>query len=161
MQLKNELNRAIPGVEVHAEHFPPGAFKMALSYAVTGLQMVLMVGAFGGQQAVEAVGGTPLADVLVAVQENKMSYLGGAWFIGNIVSTSILKTGAFEVQLRSQDGSPHDAVTVWSGIERGGRTPNTMQEMHDILDALRSTMREARSTAALDKGEPEPELEAF
>jgi hypothetical protein len=159
MQLKNELDQAMPGVEVHAEHFPPGPFKTALSYAVTGCQMLLMVGAFGGQQAIEAVSGTPAADVLVAVQENKMSYMGGAWFMGNIVSTSILKTGAFEVQLRSQDGSPHDAVTVWSGIERGGRTPNTMQEIQDILNALRSTMREAQSSPALDaKAEDEPAL---
>ena len=154
----------MPGVEVHAEHYPPGAFKTALSYAVTGCQMILMVGAFGGQPALEVVQGTPLSDLLSAVQENKMGYLGGAWFVGNIISTSILKTGAFEVQLRSEDGSPRDAVTVWSGIERGGRTPNTMQEFKDILDALRSTMREAKTRAPeLDgglSGEPE-QLEAF
>lgn len=125
--------------------------KTALAHTVTGFQMLLMVGAFGGQQVAEAVRGTPFAPAHAALQDNKMGYLGGAWFVGNIVSTSILKTGAFEVQLRSEDGSPHDAVTVWSGIERGGRTPNTMQEMYDILHGLKRTMKEA--------AEPIPSLE--
>ena len=40
-QLKKELNHVLPGVEVDAEHFPPGAVKTALSYAVTGCRMVL------------------------------------------------------------------------------------------------------------------------
>jgi hypothetical protein len=82
----------------------------------------------------DSLDGTPLQEPLQWSQANKMAGGGIAWFFGSSFSASLLKTGAFEVTVRADD----DSITVWSGIARGGRPPQTMNEMNDIIDALRS-----------------------
>ena len=77
-----------------------------------------------------------------------MQFVGISWFLGSSVSASVLKTGAFEVQVRSRDGGgAGEAATVWSGIAHGGRPPQTIQEMHDILEALRTAVHDGATAA--------------
>ena len=106
-----------------------------LASGVTLVQYAIMAAALGGDYAVNMVVGTPLADYVTSIQSNKFGSLGGAWFVGSSLGASLQKTGAFEVQIRD---SADEAVTVWSGIARGGRPPATQEEMVDIIDALRA-----------------------
>ena len=128
------LDRTLPGVPISAEHYPPSLAASAVSGVLTLVQWTTLFGAFGGQAARSFVEGTPLSELVVTIQENRLAAAGGAWFLLSSLSASMLKTGAFEVEVRDE----HGAVTVWSGIKRGGRPPATMQEMHAILDALRA-----------------------
>lgn len=128
------LEKALPGVSISAEHYPPSMVGRLASSVVTMAQWAVILCAFGGQTASGFAAGTPAAALVHGIQENKLAAAGGAWFVGSSLSASVLKTGAFEVQIR---GAGED-FTVWSGMARGGRPPNTMQEMHGIVDALRT-----------------------
>jgi len=68
----------------------------------------------------------------------------------------MLKTGAFEVQVRSLDGPPSESATVWSGIAHGGRPPATVQEMQEILTALQEAVDEGRAAAGELEGGGRP-----
>jgi len=135
----------MPGVEVAAQHYPPGALKQAFSGLVTLAQWSVILASFSGESVAAAVAGTPLLDAVKYCQENKMMAGGGAWFVGSSVSASLLKTGAFEVTV--QGGEGEEPVTVWSGKARGGRPPKTHAELQDIVDALRAVGVGASSDA--------------
>lgn len=145
MQLRNELSRELPGVEISAEHYPPGATQQMLSSLISVAQWAVIIGALSGQSGIDAVSGTPLAAPLAHVQENKMAMVGISWFMGSSISASLLKTGAFEVQVRSTEDSGKERATLWSGIEHGGRPPMTVQEMFEIRDTLLSTLKRGES----------------
>ena len=148
MQLRDQLSRSLPGIEIHAESFPPTAMQQATASCISMVQWAVVLGAFGGQVARDAVAGSAFAEPLQSIQENKMQFVGMSWFLGSSISASVLKTGAFEVQVRSRDGGgPGEAATVWSGIAHGGRPPASVQEMHDILDALRSAVNDGAAAA--------------
>ena len=114
------LQTTMPGVKIHAEHYPPGTMNRMFSTLVSAAQYGVIFGAMLGQTASDAVAGTPLATPLAYVQQNKLQACGFAWFMGSSLSTSMLKTGAFEVQIRDGVDEP---ITVWSGLKRGGRPP--------------------------------------
>jgi len=140
VQIRNELAASLPGVEVAALHYPPPLHKRVLSSLVTVVQYSVIGGAMAGTSISGALAGTPFAAAvagpLATLQENKLPAIGGAWFVGSSVASSLLKTGAFEVELRDDADT---SKVVWSGIARGGRPPMTQQEMYDILHALRSS----------------------
>lgn len=135
MQLKEVLQRSMPGVRVDAAHYPPGGAKQGLSSLVTIVQWSVILATMGGEMAVNAVAGTPLQPTVLSMQANKMAAAGGAWFLGSSVSASLLKTGAFEVTVTG-DGDRGEAVTVWSGRARGGRPPQTQEELDEIGETL-------------------------
>ena len=147
MQLREQLERTMPGVKVSAEHYPPSSFATTLSGVITATQWAVIFCAFAGQTAEQMAVGTPFSPAVRAIQENRLSFAGGAWFVGSSLSASMLKTGAFEVTIRDAEGSD---TTVWSGIKRGGRPPATMNEMQAIIDSLRM--------AGVGRPAPEPAL---
>jgi hypothetical protein len=104
------------------------------SSVVSVAQWSVVLCALGGQSALQFAAGTPLVPLIANIQENKMASAGGAWFVGSSLAASMVKTGAFEVVVRDDEGP----ITVWSGIQRGGRPPNSMQEMSSIVEALRT-----------------------
>jgi len=127
----------MPGVRVDAAHYPPDGTSRALSSLVSVVQWSVILATMGGEMAVNAVAGTPLQPTVQSMQANKMAAAGGAWFFGSSVSASLLKTGAFEVTVTG-DGEHSEAITVWSGRARGGRPPQTHEELDDIVEALRA-----------------------
>ena len=154
------LSSNLPGVRVTAEHYPPSYGATVASSFITAAQWAVILGAFGGASLAEMAAGTPLAAPLAYVQENRMSSVGMAWFMGGSLSASMLKTGAFEVQVRGGGEAPY---TVWSGIKRGGRPPATMQEMHEIIQALRlagAGRRAPSPTSPMSRDDDEAAAEA-
>ena len=129
----------MPGVPISAVHAAPPLHKQVLSSLVTVAQIAVIGGALGGEAIVPSLRGTAaggLVAPLEALQQNKMAACGAAWFIGSAFSASLLKTGAFEVEVHGPEGDSAEAKTVWSGIARGGRPPMSQSEMHDIMHAL-------------------------
>ena len=136
MQLKEALERSLPGVSIQAMHYPPSLLKQSLSSLVTVAQWAVIIAAMGGSYVSDAVTDTPFQEAVDGLQQNKLPACGMAWFLGGSLSRSMLKYGAFDVELRDDD----DAVrTVWSGIERGGRPPMSQEEMMDILHAVKAS----------------------
>ena len=134
MQLRDMLQRTLPEIKITPVQHPPSFLASTLSKLVTVAQFATIFGALGGDAAMQAVAGTVLHEPLLAIQQNKLPAAAGAWFVGSSISASIVKTGAFEVQIHDDVGEP---VTVWSGIKHGGRPPASMSEMQDILQSLR------------------------
>ena len=86
------LERSLPAhVKITAEHSPPSHAATLMSGLLTAAQWSVILAAFGGQSAVDFVGGTPLAPLCQAIQENRMAAAGGAWFFGSSLSASMLK----------------------------------------------------------------------
>ena len=134
------LGQSLPGVRVSAEHYPPSTAAMAASAFVSGVRWLVLLAAIGGDKAVEVAAGleiTPLTEFVQVVQQNKMAFGGGAWFLGSSLSQSLLKSGAFEVLIRGGGGEEEGDINVWSGLKRGGRPPQTYDEMNAIIDSLK------------------------
>ena len=95
------LHRSLPGhVKITAEHYPPSHAATLMSGLLTAAQWSVILAAFGGQSAVSFVGGTPLAPLCQAIQENRMAAAGGAWFLGSSLSASMLKVCSASVAPR-------------------------------------------------------------
>eukprot|EP00386_Alphamonas_edax_P003756 GDKI01011344.1.p2 GENE.GDKI01011344.1~~GDKI01011344.1.p2 ORF type:complete len:108 (+),score=28.56 GDKI01011344.1:465-788(+) len=67
-----------------------------LSSVVQVLQMGLLVCVFAGKWVCESMG-VPAPEFINTMNENKMSYAFGIWFLGNIIMSQCMSTKAFEI----------------------------------------------------------------
>lgn len=129
----------MPGVPVSAVHAAPPFHKQVLSSLVTVAQFAVIGAALGGSSVSAALAGTGAQGLIESLQENKMAACAGAWFMGSAFAASLLKTGAFEVEVHGAEGDGAKPKTIWSGIARGGRPPMSQQEMLDIMHGLKES----------------------
>ena len=86
------LHQTMPNVQVVPEHYPPSMMAQGLSTLVSVAQWAVILGAFGGATATDYVAGTPLASLVATIQENKMPYVGGAWFFAHLRDISTARS---------------------------------------------------------------------
>mmetsp|Transcript_33827 Transcript_33827/g.55852 ORF Transcript_33827/g.55852 Transcript_33827/m.55852 type:complete len:141 (+) Transcript_33827:296-718(+) len=131
------------------EVYPPSIGLSLLSRAVTALQFAVIGTAMGGEAVIKY---TPVPrDFVDKIQSNKWAAVAGAWFIGSSFSSSLLKTGAFEVRL--------DGTLVWSGLAKG-HPPNNPAEVLAALELAGlkrpQSSRDSSRDAATSEDNPEP-----
>lgn len=124
MQLGRALKQAYPHVEYRGEDHPPAPLQLFLSRAVTAAQWMVFAAAVFGESLEAPLG--LRAGALKPLVEQKMPVALGSFFVGSTLSSSLVKSSAFEVTLNGQ--------LVWSGLEQG-RPP---QNIGEVLSALES-----------------------
>mmetsp|Transcript_10882 Transcript_10882/g.19933 ORF Transcript_10882/g.19933 Transcript_10882/m.19933 type:complete len:123 (+) Transcript_10882:262-630(+) len=118
-------------MEVVGIPFDPGMLKLAMSRTVSVAQMVLILLLICGQQVYSFLGLPPPA-FHGTLEAYKWQVGPGAWFVGNIVSSTLLNTGAFEIFYHERE--------VFSKMKQG-RMP-TKREILDTLSKLESDLDE-------------------
>jgi len=117
--------RAEENLEVRGAEYPPGDDKVMYAQMVFYLQMVLWALVFFGENVLEAMK-VSMPPFITMMKDNKFASFMLIWLVGNMVQSSLLSTGAFEIH--------HGEALIWSSLEEK-RLPN----MGDLLHAFKKT----------------------
>mmetsp|Transcript_24668 Transcript_24668/g.57277 ORF Transcript_24668/g.57277 Transcript_24668/m.57277 type:complete len:135 (-) Transcript_24668:104-508(-) len=118
-------SRALETLEVRGAEYPPPPDKLWAAQAVFYLQIAVFVFIFCGESFFSAMKmATPT--IFTQVKENTFASFMLVWLVGNMVQSSLLSTGAFEIQ--------HGDQLIWSSLE-AKRLPN----MADLIQAFQKT----------------------
>lgn len=130
MQVKQLLEQAFPGMRVVGSNYPLSVAQQLASQAVGALQMGGFGLVFFGEKLFEAAGLAAPPGWYGQVAQNKPTAALGVWLVGNMVSSSVGSTGAFEVYF--------DGRLVFSKLAtKRMPTPQDFQVLaQDIADAL-------------------------
>lgn len=117
--------RALETLEVRGAEYPPPEEKVRYAQLVFYIQMLLFGIVFFSEQLLDAtkVPAPVVSQILGAMKENKFAVFMFVWLAGNLVQTSLISTGAFEIQKGNK--------LIWSSLEQK-RLPN----MNDIVEAF-------------------------
>ena len=85
-------------------NYPPLPQNQAMAHLARAAQMGTIAAAIFGKQAFASMG-WPVPPLLQQMDEGKWGVSGFAWFVGNMVQQSLLKTGAFEIYVDGQQVS--------------------------------------------------------
>lgn len=96
MQLKQAVEGSFPGIEVHGGNYPVSATKARLAQLVTIVKFSIIGIMMFGDKLFPMLGMQP-PDMYEQVQDKKFAVGMAAWFFGNMASSSLSNTGAFEV----------------------------------------------------------------
>lgn len=122
MQVNQLIRQHFPGTEVVGSNYPPYALNVALSKVVSFATMGAVATAIFGDKIFEMLG-MPTPELAAQMQQNKMGSCMGAWFLGNILHTNLLNTGAFEIY--------YDGKLVFSKLKEN-RLPNIPEILQGI-----------------------------
>mmetsp|Transcript_65280 Transcript_65280/g.147294 ORF Transcript_65280/g.147294 Transcript_65280/m.147294 type:complete len:135 (-) Transcript_65280:76-480(-) len=117
--------RALEQLEVRGAEYPPPPEKVMAAQAVFYLQMGLFGLVFFGDTVFNFMKLPPPA-IFATMKENMFASFMLIWLVGNMVSSSLLSTGAFEIH--------HGDQLIWSSLEEK-RLPN----MADIIKSFQKT----------------------
>mmetsp|Transcript_49636 Transcript_49636/g.141961 ORF Transcript_49636/g.141961 Transcript_49636/m.141961 type:complete len:139 (+) Transcript_49636:440-856(+) len=118
-------SRALENLEVRGAEYPPPPDKVMMAQGIFYLQMALFGFVFFGETLCESIGFPP-PPICKAAKENMFASFMLIWLVGNMVQSSLLSTGAFEIH--------HGDELIWSSIEEK-RLPN----MADLIKAFQKT----------------------
>ncbi|KAL3159719.1 hypothetical protein ABBQ38_010125 [Trebouxia sp. C0009 RCD-2024] len=96
MQLKQAIEGSLPDIEVRGGTYPVSATKARLSQLITIVQFSIIGVMIFGDKLFPMLGMQP-PDMYEQVRDKKFAVGMAAWFFGNMASSSISNTGAFEV----------------------------------------------------------------
>jgi len=96
MQVKQALEQRFPGIEVQGGAYPVAPAKAALGKAMMILQFTLIGFVVFGDQLFAALG-MQAPGFYADIRDKKLVFGMGAWFLGNMVQSSLNSTGAFEI----------------------------------------------------------------
>ncbi|KAK2904600.1 hypothetical protein Q8A73_011257 [Channa argus] len=117
------ISQLYPDIRIEGENYPPTPFNRCVGTLISYLKLVSILLIISGQNPFILLGlQTPRA--WTWTQDNKIFSCLMAFFLYNMMETSFLSTGAFEITL-------NDAL-VWSKLQ-SGYVPN-LQEIFQILD---------------------------
>mmetsp|Transcript_75915 Transcript_75915/g.210739 ORF Transcript_75915/g.210739 Transcript_75915/m.210739 type:complete len:139 (-) Transcript_75915:374-790(-) len=129
-------SRALENLEVRGAEYPPPPGKVRMAQFLFYLQLALFAAAFFGESALQSMQISPpepVRNMLATMKENKFASFMFVWLAGNMVQSSLLSTGAFEIH--------HGDKLIWSSLEEK-RLPN----MGDLISAFRATGVEFMTT---------------
>lgn len=101
------------------------ADKQFLASCVFYLQIALIAGLFLSESICESLK-VPVPAPVIAAKQNMMMSFMGIWLVGNMLQSSLVNTGAFEIH--------HGDQLIWSSLEEK-RLPN----MKDLIEAFGKT----------------------
>jgi len=110
MAVRQNLLARHPGLKIEGDNFPATPLRRLISALVFYIKMPLILILVTGTKFFE-VSGIAVPEWYAGAQENKLMTIVGLFFIGNMVETSMLSSGAFEITV---NGEP-----VWSKMETG------------------------------------------
>lgn len=99
-----------------------------LSRVLSFVQMAVIVAALAGEHLAPMLNLPVAPDTIEWIKRNRMGLVLGAWFVGNIVSNSLLGTGAFEVY--------YNGSKIFSKLATG-RAPVVRQVLDRLGDVIR------------------------
>jgi len=129
MQVNQVIRQHFPGTEVVGSHYPPYAMNVAISKLVSFATMGAVGTAVFGDKIFEMLG-MPTPELATQMQANKMGSCMGAWFLGNILHTNLLNTGAFEIY--------YDGKVLFSKLQEK-RLPNIPEILQGIGDHIKNS----------------------
>ena len=98
VQVANALQQALPGVEVIGSTYPLSRTQALAAQAVGVAQLGALAAIFAGDQIFAALGaGPPPPAWLARLTANKPTAALGAWLGGNMLTSAVTGTGAFEI----------------------------------------------------------------
>ncbi len=99
--MKRYLNQAFPGVEVIGENYPASDFNQNVASIVSAIKFTLIAFLLTGDTVFERLGVVPPA-LWMNVRERKIPTALIIFMMGNMLSSNLLATGAFEVSLENE-----------------------------------------------------------
>lgn len=112
MQVANLINsRALENLEVSGSDYPPPAEKVRMAHMVNYVQLAALATTFGGEWFCKSVLGIDTPGLVLSLASNKVTSFMGVWFVGNVVASNLLSTGAFEIWKGKH--------LVWSTLQQG------------------------------------------
>mmetsp|Transcript_45413 Transcript_45413/g.144786 ORF Transcript_45413/g.144786 Transcript_45413/m.144786 type:complete len:135 (+) Transcript_45413:439-843(+) len=118
-------SRALENLDVKGAEYPPPPDKVMAAQAVFYVQMVAFAMVFFGESLFSAMK-MPVPGIFATIKENMFASFMLIWLVGNMVQSSLLSTGAFEIH--------HGDQLIWSSLEEK-RLPN----MGDLIKAFQKT----------------------
>lgn len=102
-------------VVVRGENYPVPPSKQFLASCFQYFQLFLFFSVFFGDHLSKLVLQGSVPAPLQALCDNKMASFMFIWLIGNMVASSFMQSGAFEIYYHNK--------TVWSSLANGNRMP--------------------------------------
>lgn len=118
-------SRALENLEVRGSEYPPPPDKVLLAKLAFYAQLAVFGLIFFGESIFTAMK-MPQPPIFSMAKENMFASFMVVWLVGNMVQSSLLSTGAFEIH--------HGDQLIWSSLEEK-RLPN----MADLIQAFRKT----------------------
>lgn len=119
------MHHTFPGLQITGANYPAPPLKAAAGQAVSALQMLLVALGLAGPLVLRLAGLERPPEWLARALQP--SALIGAYFVLNMVGTSLTQTGAFEVTL--------DGQLLYSALQSGGRVPSVQYIALRLVDA--------------------------
>lgn len=110
-------------MSVEGDNYPATPLKQFLAQTFFYTRMGLLLIMFTGTKAFD-VFGVPVPEWYTSIQENKIMAMVTIFFVGNMVESNLLSSGAFEVEVNGQK--------VWSKLETG-HLP-TMEHLISLIE---------------------------
>lgn len=108
--VKQNLQARHPGLSIEGDNYPATPLKQMVAKLLFYIRMGVLLMMLTGTKLFD-VFGVPVPEWYHGLQENKMMAMVGIFFMGNMVESSLLSSGAFEVSVNGE--------MVWSKVETG------------------------------------------
>mmetsp|Transcript_16112 Transcript_16112/g.50644 ORF Transcript_16112/g.50644 Transcript_16112/m.50644 type:complete len:136 (-) Transcript_16112:86-493(-) len=118
-------SRALENLEVRGSEYPPPPDKVLLAKLAFYAQLAVFGLIFAGDKLFSSLGVAP-PPIFATAKENMFASFMFVWLVGNMVQSSLLSTGAFEIH--------HGDQLIWSSLEE-----KRLPSMEDLLAAFRKT----------------------
>lgn len=109
--MKNHIDDRYDGVKVIGTNYPVPTGKMILARIVIGLILIGILTSLLGKKILEWCGITNPPEFVTTMTNNKLTSCMFIWFVGNLVTSGLTSTGAFEIAYNGQ--------MVFSKLETG------------------------------------------
>jgi len=118
-------SRALEQLEVRGAEYPPDPEKVMMAQVISYVQMALFALIFFGETIFNFMK-IPTPAIFATVKENMFASFMLIWLMGNMIGSTLLSTGAFEIH--------HGDQLIWSSLEEK-RLPN----MADLIKSFQKT----------------------
>jgi len=129
-QYSQILGEQFPGVPVSGDNYPPPGIRLQLAHMIGAIKMaflIMLAISFNPWDYMghDVMGPTP--NFYLWALDNKIFACIMLFFLGNLVETQLISTGAFEVSLNGE--------LIWSKLEKG-RVPQPRELLQLIQEKL-------------------------
>eukprot|EP00746_Dinoflagellata_sp_MGD_P012083 gnl/MRDRNA2_/MRDRNA2_125595_c0_seq1.p1 gnl/MRDRNA2_/MRDRNA2_125595_c0~~gnl/MRDRNA2_/MRDRNA2_125595_c0_seq1.p1 ORF type:complete len:134 (+),score=20.09 gnl/MRDRNA2_/MRDRNA2_125595_c0_seq1:290-691(+) len=118
-------SRALETLEVHGTEYPPTPLRATLSQALFYFQIGLFILIFAGEHIFEYFK-VREPEWFRGFKDNKLASFMMIWFMGSMMQTQLLSTGAFEIW--------HGKTLIWSSLEN-----KRLPQIADIVRGFKKT----------------------
>lgn len=123
MQVSQQIQQELPGIEIVPSNYPVGQAKAALVNVIGAGQVAGIGLTLFGDRVLPTLGISETHPLLANLQQNKVFACLAFWFVGGTVQQNLMKTGAFEIY--------YNGKLIYSKLEKG-RLP-TRDELSTML----------------------------